>query len=172
MKSKTLILSLTCVALAGCASGTPAKGTGASAPLSSPVVFEFGTTRGEIFSSASTRGRVTAILFVTSFDVASQIMARRLNDVLRDHVPRINAGAVALEAPNHALLVDVFQQQLDLRYPVAMGDAAGSDPEGPFGVVDRVPTLFVLDRSGRLRSRRSGVMTAEELEEALVAAER
>jgi hypothetical protein len=135
-------------------------------------VFEFGTTRGEIFSSASTRGRVTAVLFVTSFDVASQIMARRLNDSLRDHVPRINAGAVALEAPNHAPLVDVFRQSLDLRYPVAMGDSAGSDPEGPFGVVDRVPTLFVLDRSGRLRSRRSGVMTAEELTEALVAAER
>jgi hypothetical protein len=136
------------------------------------VVFEFGTTQGEIFSSASTRGRVTAILFVTSFDVASQIMARRLNDALRDHAPRINVGAVALEAPNHAPLVDVFRQSLGLRYPVAMGDSVGVQSDGPFGVVDRVPTLFVLDRTGRLRSRRSGVMTAEELEEALGAAER
>jgi hypothetical protein len=165
-------ISLICLLTAGCASSAPSPASSSSRPLSAPLVFEFGTPRGEIFSSASTRGRVTAILFVTSFDVASQVMARRLNDALRDHTPRINAGAIALEAPNHATLVDVFQQSLGLRYPVAMADSAGSDPDGPFGVVDRVPTLFVLDRSGRLRSRRSGLMTADELEAALVAAER
>jgi hypothetical protein len=170
--TKTLIISAICLQLGSCASQAAPTQGGTTAPLSAPVVFEFGTTRGEIFSSASTRGRVTAVLFVTSFDVASQIMARRLNDALRDHAPRINAGAVALEAPNHAPLVDVFQQSLGLRYPVAMGDSTGWDTGGPFGVVDRVPTLFVLDRTGRLRSRRSGVMTAEELEEALAAAER
>src|SRR5690606_17927679 len=129
---KSLVVSLIYLLIGGCASSAASPKSGGPPPLSAPVVFEFGTPRGEIFSSASTRGRVTAILFVTSFDVASQIMARRLNDALRDHTPRINAGAVALEAPNHAPLVDVFQQSLGLRYPVAMADAAGSDPDGPF----------------------------------------
>ena len=172
MKRRVVIISAACLVLGSCSSQSPSTRASSAAPLSAPVVFEFGTTQGGIFSSASTRGRVTAVLFVTSFDVASQIMARRLNDALRDHTPRINVGAVALEAPNHAPLVDVFQQSLGLRYPVAMGDSVGIQTDGPFGTVDRVPTLFVLDRTGRLRSRRSGVMTAEELEEALGAAER
>lgn len=172
MNQKIAVISVISLFAAACSGASPSPPASAPAPLSPPLVFEFGTTEGNLFSSASTRGRVTAILFVTSFDVASQVMARRLNDAFRRHTPRINAGAVALEAPNHVTLVDVFRQSLGLRYPVAMADGMTRDPDGPFGVVDRVPTLFVLDRSGRVRSRRSGVMTAEELEQLLSAAER
>ena len=106
-----------------------------------------------------------------TFDLASQLMARRLNETIRRHAPRANAGAVILEAPNHGPLAEVFRQSLGLVYPVAMADSLGTLEGGPFGVVDRVPTLVVLDRSGRQRFRRSGVLTLEELDEALRAAE-
>ncbi len=170
MKLATILLALVAVSCA--ASGQEAS-TSSDRPLSSPLVFEFGTTSGESFSSATTRGRVTAVLFVTTFDLASQLMARRLDDVLHRHKPRVNAGAVVLEAPDHAPLAEVFRQSLSLGYVVAMFDVTGASPnDGPFGVVDRVPTLVVLDRSGRERFRKAGVLASHEIDEALRGAER
>ncbi len=167
---RPLLLSL---AALSCAGSPPATSAAAERPLSSPLVFEFGTTRGESFSSATTRGRVTAVLFVTTFDLASQLMARRLDDVQHRHKPRSNAGAVVLEAPDHAPLAEVFRQSLSLGYPVAMYDATGASmSEQPFGVVDSVPTLVILDRSGRERFRKAGVMSAREIDDALSGAER
>jgi hypothetical protein len=110
-------------------------------------------------------------LFVTTFDLPSQVMARRLDSVVRRHRPRANAGAVALEAPDNATLVDVFRQTLELGYPMALTNTPGVQHDGPFGTIDRVPTLVVLDARGREVSRRSGGMTELEIEEALKGAE-
>jgi hypothetical protein len=114
---------------------------------------------------------VTALLFVTTFDLPSQIMARRLDEVVRRHRPRANAGAIVLEAPDHAMLADVFRSTLGLAYPVALATTPGVQHDGPFGTIDRVPTLVVLDRYGRETLRRFGNMTEQELEEALRSAE-
>jgi hypothetical protein len=164
-----MFLALAAIACGGTAAG-PTRVR--DKPLTPPVVFEFGTTRGERFSSTTTRGRVTAVLFVTTFDLASQLMARRLDDVLHRHRPRANAGAVVLEAPSAAPLAEVFRQSLALGYPVAMYDAPANPEDGPFGAIDRVPLLVVLDRSGRERFRKAGVMTGREIDEALFAADR
>jgi hypothetical protein len=114
---------------------------------------------------------VTALLFVTTFDLPSQIAARMLDEVIRRHRPRANAGAIALEAPDHAPLVEVFRKTLALSYPVALTMTPGVQHDGPFGVIDRVPTLIVLDARGREVTRGFGNMTAEEIEEALRSAE-
>jgi len=136
---------------------------------SAPIAFSYGTPTGRVFDSAGTRGRVTAVLFVTTFDLPSQVMARRLDDVVRRHVPRVNAGAVVLEAPNAAPLVDVFKQTLNLHYDVALS-ATGAERDGPFGDMDRVPTLVVLDARGRETFRAAGVLDAREIDEALTSA--
>ncbi len=165
---RIVLLSLVLVACGG-ASREPESS--ASRPLSPAVVFAYGTTQGGQFASATTRGRVTAVLFLTTFDAASTVMAHRLNDAMRDHQRRFNAGAVVLEAPSAAPLADVFRQSLGLIYPVAMSDGAERSPDGPFGVIETVPTLVLLDRDGRERFRRSGVLTARELDQALTQAE-
>jgi hypothetical protein len=115
---------------------------------------------------------VTAVLFVTTFDVASQIVARRLNDAMRTHHRRFNAGAVVLEAPSAAPLADVFRQSLGLIYPVAMSDGADRSSDGPFGAIEGVPTLVILDASGRERFRHGGVLSSRALDDALTKAER
>lgn len=135
-------------------------------------MFAFGVPDGTIFGSESTRGRVTAVLFITTFDLPSQLMARRLNDVVRSHRPRANAGAAALEPPRNAVLVDAFRSSLGLVYPVALADRATVAGGGPFGEVRGVPTLVVLDRDGRPRYRADGVIATAEIERALRAAER
>jgi hypothetical protein len=110
------------------------------------------------------------VLFVTTYDFPSQIMAKRLDAVVRRHRPRANAGAVVLEAPDHAPFADVFRSTLELGYPVAMTTSLEAG-DGPFGVIDRVPTLVVLDARGREIVRRFGTLTEDELEEALRSAE-
>ncbi|HEX6277692.1 MAG TPA: hypothetical protein VFZ53_31840 [Polyangiaceae bacterium] len=130
----------------------------------------FGTPQGEEFGSATTRGRVTALLFVTTYDLPSQIMAKRLDVVVRRHRPRANAGAVVLEEPDHAPLADVFRTTLELGYPVAMTTELDGR-QGAFGVIDAVPTLVVLDARGREIVRRIGNLGEDEIEEALRSAE-
>jgi peroxiredoxin len=146
-------------------------------PVASPVErrseaisFAFGTTDGGEFSSRGTRGRATLVLFVTTYDLPSQLQARRLDDLLRRFRPRANAGAVVLEAPKYAVFADAFRSTLSLSYPVAIADDDTRERHGPFGRVDRVPTLVILDRDGREVWRKSGVVSTKEIETELTRA--
>lgn len=141
-------------------------------PGSLPVSFAYGTTEGQELSSATTRGRATAILFVTTYDLASQLVAQRLEQVLHAHVPRANAGAVVLEPPKYAELAAAYRASLALSYPVAMADGLTLSGGGPFGAITQVPTLVVLDRSGREVWRKAGVPETREIEQALALASR
>ncbi len=157
--------------LAACASGGDASRATEPRSRSAPVSFAYGVPGGGVVDSSTTRGRVTALVFVTTFDLPSQVMARRLDEALRHHRPRVNAAAIVIEAPNAAPLVDVFRSTLGLAYPVAL-TGSGAEDGGPFGTIDRVPTLVVLDARGREVHRASGVLEADELERRLTEASR
>jgi hypothetical protein len=137
-----------------------------------PVEFSFRTLDNAVLDSFHTRGRATALLFVTTFDWASQVEARRLAAVVTRHRPRANAGAVVLESDQYKPLAEVFRSSLSLTYPVAMADEATRLGEGPFGPVSLVPMLVVLDRTGREVWRKSGLAEAGEIEKALAEASR
>jgi hypothetical protein len=158
--------------LLGACGSQPKSAAPSATTRGAPIAFAYGTTAGEELGSAGTRGRVTALLFVTTFDLSSQLMARRLDEVVIRHRPRANAGAVVLEAPNSAPLVEIFRSTLNLRYPVAIAGATALDHEGPFGKIDRVPTLVVLDRRGREVERKAGVFAEAEIDALLKSAER
>jgi len=166
---RALVLALFGVAL-GCAHPLPDEPE-APGPRSQPVRFAFGTTEGELFDSSSTRGRSTAILFVTTFDLASQAQARLLNEVLREHTPRANGGAVVLEPPKHRVLAEAFRTSLNLRYPVALANPDTLNGSGPFGRLEGVPTLVVLDREGRPVFRSTGAVSKKVMDAALGAAD-
>jgi hypothetical protein len=140
----------------------------ASAPVSGrPIHFVYGTTEGTELSSATTRGRATVMLFVTTYDLASQVQAKQVESIVRSFTPRINAGAVVLETADYAMLADAFRTSLKLSYPVAMADAHTLGGHGPFGTVKRVPTAVVLDRSGVEVWRKAGLAEPREIEQAL-----
>ncbi len=136
------------------------------------IQFVYGTTDGDELSSRTTRGRATAILFVATYDLASQVQAKQLQQILKSHTPRINAGAIVLEGAEYATLADVFKQSLALSYPVAMADAATLAGRGPFGRIAELPTVFVLDRSGREVWRHSGPADPAAIDAALASAGR
>jgi hypothetical protein len=166
-----ITLLLGAPSLGACAGPAP-KHAEPVARSGSPISFAYGTPQGEVFSSEGTRGRVTMVLFVTTFDLPSQVMAKRVEAVMRRHRPRTNAGAVALEAPNDAPLVDVFKTSLGLTYPVALTNTTRVDQLGPFGAIDQVPVLVVLDSRGVEVARAQGVVEEAEIEQALTRAER
>jgi hypothetical protein len=161
---RTLVFSLCLVACAGSDKPIAAR---TEAPRGEAVEFAYGTTDGTELSSANTRGRATAILFVTTYDLASQLMAERLETAIRTHTPRANAGAVVLEAPKYAVMADAFRTTLGLSYPVAMADADTLSGVGPFGHLGRVPSLVVLDRDGREVFRHAGAVEPQVIERAL-----
>ncbi len=134
--------------------------------------FAFGTTDGEEVSNATTRGRVTVLVFVTTFDLGSQVVAKRLDQVMRTHHPRINAAAVVLEAPNHAPLAEAFRSALELSYPVALADLPELAQNSGLGEVRSVPTVLVLNGEGREIARNIGVCTVSSLESWIARAQR
>lgn len=138
-------------------------GGGVDAEPATPVragpqrAFSYVGLDGTAVDTASTRGRVTVVLFFTSYDMMSQMVARRLEELRRQQKPRVNVLGIANEAPKYAPLVDAFKETLGLRYPVVMADPATLTGGGPFGEIRGVPTVVVLDRDGREVWRGEGV---------------
>jgi hypothetical protein len=155
-----------------CASSQHSAGAPVSdlTPHGDAIEFSYATTTGGVLSDQSTHGRATAILFVTTYDPLSQLEAQRLENVLRTTKPRVNCGVVVLEAPKYAVLAQVFGETLGLSYPVGLADDDTLHGRGPFGPVRGVPTLVVLDRSGREVWRKAGLASTREIAHALAVA--
>jgi hypothetical protein len=135
------------------------------------IEFSFRATDGSLVDSYHTRGRATALLFITTYDWASQVAARRLGEVILRHRPRANAAAIVLEGEEYRTLADVFRASLRLPYPAALADEKTREGNGPFGPVPRIPTLIILDREGRESFRQAGLVEVAELEQTLGRAE-
>jgi hypothetical protein len=156
------------VGVGGCAGAAPAAPASSPSPRSAPIQFEFPSVGDDaVVSSETLRGRATALVFITTFDLASQLVARRLGDVLVSFTPRANAAAIVVEAATYAELLPAYRAALSLPYPVVMADFATQRGAGPFGTVTHVPTLVVLDRDGREVSRHQGSIEPDEIRAAL-----
>ncbi len=136
-----------------------------SRPMASWI---FATTDGTPFSAKDVIGRTTIVLFLTTYDVASQIAANRLEVCIHSLARRTNAIAVAMEPPDHAVLVGTFHDALRLSFPVLMPDPGTLAGQGPFGAIEMVPTWVVLTASGDEVWRGVGVGSLPQLREILV----
>lgn len=167
----SVVLTTLAVLAASCSHSEPAPAVPSSPALESlgvPVHFAYRSIDdAPDISSASLRGRASVLVFITSFDLASQAQARFLTMVQRRHRPRINAAAIALEPAENRPLIEAFRETVGLDYPVALGDAELIAGRGPFGDVSSVPTTVVLDAEGRLVAKRVGLLKDDEIEDLL-----
>lgn len=147
----------------GCGAGPP-RVEEPVAQRGEPLTFAFGTIDGRVVTGENTRGRVTLLLFVTTFDLPSQVAARRVAELVHSHVPKVQALAVVLEAAENAVLADVFSKSLGLSCPVALADSVELRASASFSNLARVPALVVLDREGRLVHQSVGLFSAKELD--------
>jgi hypothetical protein len=151
-KRRSLLLAVLLAGSPACGGST--EGPAIPAPeLGQPLQFTFGTIDGGELSSDTTRGRTTALLFVTTYDLPSQAEAGLLRDVVATHKPLVNAAIVILEPPRAAALAQVWADSLGLKLPIAMASPALMSGDSSFGRIAGVPTLVVLDRRGRLVAR-------------------
>lgn len=138
-----------------------------SPPPTEPVSFSFPPSGDDIVNSDTTRGRVTVLVFITTFDLVSQLVVRRVGEVIVKFRPRANAAAVVVEAPQYAELLGAYRESLSLPYPVVMADFATQQGHGPFGDITKVPTTVVLDRDGGEVWRQQGPLGPDEIEAVL-----
>lgn len=131
------------------------------------VFFAYRATDGSLVDNARLRGRFTVLLFLTTFDSASQLMARHLDTLLHTHRPRINVAAIVLESSKYSPLAQVFRDSLGLTYPVALADARTLGGASSFGHIRRVPTLVVLNPRGERVWHKEGFVPPALVERAL-----
>lgn len=164
---RSSLLGLTLVACAASAPLTEPTQPPAIAASVAPVPFAFETLDSKPLSTESLRGRISAIGFITTYDVASQAQARFLAAIARQHVPRINVALLVLEAPDNVPLVQAFTEALPFKGPVAMADAATIAGKGPFAGLHHVPAVVLLDRRGAEVWRSIGLTDEAALEQAI-----
>jgi hypothetical protein len=157
--------------LAGCYAREGEPAAAAEPDLGEPVQFTFGTIAGGEVSSDTTRGRTTALLFVTTYDLPSQAEAQLLREVLSTHKPVANAAIVMMEAPRSAGLAQVWADSMGLKWPIAMASPSLMAGESPLGRISGVPTLLVLDRRGRLSAKSEGALGRDAIRACLTRAD-
>ncbi len=179
--SAALLGSLALMFAAGCAPATaPADGVPAPelgvatvdpALAESPVGFSCIDLKGNTVSTATVEGRVTVLLFLTSYDPASTAEAEFLRDISHTHAPRINVVAFSLEREENRPLMEGFAAAAKLEYPICIADAETIAGRGTFAGMNSVPSVMILDRTGRARYRYIGLQKPEELEAAITGVE-
>lgn len=167
MKRRSFASALGALTLGGCYAREAEPAAAAEPELGEPLQFTFGTIAGGEVSSDTTRGRTTALLFVTTYDLPSQAEAQLLRDVLSSHKPVANAAIVMMEAPQAAGLAQVWADAIALKWPIAMASPRLMAGESQLGRINGVPTLIVLDRRGRLISKSEGVLGRDAIRDCL-----
>jgi hypothetical protein len=131
------------------------------------VKFLYQTLEGKPVSHAAYRGRMTLIVFVATYDSASQAQARFVEALYRKHTPRINALMLVLEPPENKIMVETFVDVLDLHFDVAFADPETIEGQGPFQGLHHVPSIVLLDRDGHEVWRNLGVVDDRTLGEVI-----
>ncbi len=145
----------TCVAAcaippqAGAGPGAPPVGSSSVALHPAPA-FEFESLDDRAVSSASTRGKVTVLTFVTTGSLMAQAQVDFLVAMAKHDADQVNYALVALEEGQNRELVELYRKTLAVPFPVALADAVTRGGGGPFGDVSAVPVTVVLDRAGRV----------------------
>lgn len=165
------LLGLGLLALVSCGTKEAESPEIALPRAGSALRYSFGTPDGGILGSGAHRGRVTILLFGTTYDITTQAEARRLDQFMRQHRPRLNALLVMLEPPQNIEVVRAYQEILSLGYPIAMADHDTLSRRGAFANIQVVPGWVFLDRHGVPRASAEGPLDFDRLRKLTTAAE-
>jgi len=132
-----------------------------------PVQFELESLDARPVNSAVVLGKPTVVVFMTTWDLSSQAQIDFLVPMSKNDGTKVNYVMVALQEAKDRELVEVFAQGLGVTFLAARGDQDGLAAGGPFGPVQAVPTMVILDRQGRMVWRHVGLAKPEEIRDGL-----
>jgi hypothetical protein len=157
---------LLAIFLVGCGSkkdpGPPVGLSGVSSPIAE---FVYDSLDARAVSSDAARGKAAVLVFMTTYDLASQANVNFAIEVSKRD-PQSFFAMVALEDRAQRELVESYRDQLNVKFPVAMIDVGHTG----FGEV-RVPTVIVLDPKGKIAFRKEGIVKGDELRQAIDSAQ-
>lgn len=170
MRGLATVAVLLLVTSAGCRTKEPeapvgvSTKPGAAAAPTGPASFEFDSLDERPVSSLSTQGKPTVVAIVTTGDIVCQAQVDFLVAMAKNDGVKVNYVLVALHPRRELVLVETYRKTLGVTFPTALADPGPtSGPSGPFGEISAVPTMVVLDRSGRIVWKHTGLAKSEEL---------
>jgi hypothetical protein len=166
--------------LFACVPVSPASRVGETLPPASsdaipkgPIAFEYESVDERSVSAAALRGKPAVLAFVVSDTMAGQGEADVLLEVAQQSHGSATFAIIAVEPPERRELFQAFMRFFadKSRVPLlgAMADRDTLLGLGPFGDV-RAQTVFVLDSSGSVVMRKTGIVKAVDITRALLSA--
>ncbi len=141
-------------------------------PPQEPVRLVLETAAGQHVDLADHRGLAVLVLAFTTDNLASQAMVRNVERVARRHPDALAAVAIAGDTGSRATLRTVLDAYRDVaaleRTTLCLASDDVRAGESALGPIERVPTLFFINRAGVIVRRIEAVLSEQQLE-ALVA---
>lgn len=155
-----LTVALVLLASVGCAS-TPLR------PRAEPclaVLAGLPDVNGRYVDVSAWRGRVLVVQFLASWCFPCIATAPRLEDLERRYGSRgLSVIAVGMDLEG-SLVLQPFQEQLGLHFPVLVGDASLREGKTAFGRITTLPTTVIIGRNDTVLSAFKGVPAEGSLE--------
>lgn len=128
--------------------------------------FAFDSLDERPVSSASTRGKLTVIAFVTTDSLPAQAQVDFLVPMAKHDADRVNYAVVVVGTDRE--LVELYAKSLSLKFPVAWLQPTQMAVAEAFGDISVVPVTVLLDRGGHPVWRAQGrVARPDEMRKAM-----
>ncbi len=166
------ILALTLVSAPACggsSSKKPAEPVPGLSSVSSQAVasYSFESLDARPVSSLAFEGKPVVLAFITTWDLLSQAQIRFFTEMDKRDSGKVAYVAVCLQEAKDRELIEVYRSTLGVTFPLAIADRGTIAGTGPFGEVQTVPTVVVLDGAGHVRFQKVGLAKTEEIRAAL-----
>ena len=160
---RSLLLALL-VAMGGCAASTEIPGVPTRA-----LAFRAQDLEGRTVTFGELRGRIVLVTFLYTWaDPALYEVPRFVRLAERHQAEPFSIVAIVLDETSET--ARIFRDSFEIPYSVWRVEDRSrfTGPEGPFGIVDTVPTSFLVDRDGRIVARMLGTWPPEIHERAIM----
>jgi hypothetical protein len=144
-----------------------AIGASSSSEQGRAIEFSFDSLDWRHVDAVALRGKPTVLVFAATWDLSSQAQIDFLVPMNKHDGDKINYVMVALQEKQDRELVEAFKGGLHVDFRVALADRDTIAGGGPFGDVHNVPTIVILDRTGKVAWKHVGLARSDELRAAL-----